>query len=450
MVDNPKIVSIGAGSPSFYFSTLGDIIREENLQEASIYMVDINREILEKVYSLGNKIIQEYDSTVELVAETDRRKVLQNADFVILTIAKDREATWKKDLKLAKQFGIWSYAENGGVGAFGHTARNIATLMPILDDIQELAPKVWVINFTNPLPRIHYAIKKYTRLKCLSFCHQYWHGYSILGKILFKDLKNREYELKDKEYKTIRDIALNEYKVTAAGLNHFTWMLDIKRRSSQEDMYPLIWKYSANLPQDFETLTLHIFKVFGILPVPGDTHLSEYLPYTATKENWQKYNLSPFNFMEARKDKERNLRIMDGIITGELSVNKLNFDVAERLAMIITKIFTDSNSFEPAINTENSGSISNLPSDAIVEIPSVLNRKGASGLRLGNLPEAIAALCNREISIAKLVTQGSIKGDVDLIKQALSIDPMVNDLELAEKLTNIYITEFKDSLPQFH
>ncbi|MFX0103186.1 MAG: hypothetical protein ACFFCS_26715, partial [Candidatus Hodarchaeota archaeon] len=43
-------------------------------------------------------------------------------------------------------------------------------------------------------------------------------------------------------------------------------------------------------------------------------------------------------------------------------------------------------SFEPAINTDNLGSISNLPSDAIVEIPCILNRNGASGMKLGNLP----------------------------------------------------------------
>ncbi|NHJ02960.1 MAG: hypothetical protein EAX86_12560 [Candidatus Heimdallarchaeota archaeon] len=448
-MSGPKIVVIGAGSAGFYLSTLGDIFQEKALQNSTLCLVDVNATILGKVDALAKKVAEEFDSKIKIISSTDRTKVLHDADFIILIIAVDREATWKKDISLARKFGIWSYAENGGVGAFGHSARNIATLLPIFDDIQDLAPNAWIVNFTNPVPRIHYAVKYYTKLKCVSFCHQFWAGHYLLGRILIQDLKERGYNLENLEYKSLRNAALQEYQVTAAGLNHFTWMLDVKRKSSEEDMYPLVKKAVVELPSEYEALTRHVFQVFEYLPISGETHLSEYLPYSATENGWKKYNLYNFNFNDARKDKERNLNTMENIINGKLSAKSLNFDVSERLSTIITKIHTDSNSFEPAINTENNNSIGNLPSDAIVEVPSILRRIGVKGVSLGNLPEPIAALCNREISIAKLITCGSIKGDVDMIAQAMALDSTVNNLELAEKITHAYITEFKDYLPQF-
>ncbi|MHA2389842.1 MAG: family 4 glycosyl hydrolase, partial [Candidatus Hodarchaeales archaeon] len=69
--------------------------------------------------------------------------------------------------------------------------------------------------------------------------------------------------------------------------------------------------------------------------------------------------------------------------------------------------------------------------------------------KIGNLPDSIATLCNREITIAKLSVEGSIKGDRDLIIQAFALDPMVANLDHAEVLSNDYITTFKNYLPQF-
>ncbi|MFX1282957.1 MAG: hypothetical protein ACFFB5_04845 [Promethearchaeota archaeon] len=447
MANEPKIVVIGAGSTNFCFVTLKDIVEEEKLQNATLCMVDTNERNLNLVSSLAKVLKTRYQSKIELIADMNREKVLEDADFVILSIGVDREQTWETDFEIAKKFDIWHYAENGGPGAFGHTARNLAVVMPILYDIHDLASNTWLINFTNPLSKIHYAAKDYAKVNCVSFCHQYWYGFYILGHILTDDLGIcKDANLSYLDY---RNKALKEYNVLAAGLNHFTWMLEVRRKSNGEDLYPLIRQKIDKLPPTYEALTRHIFKIFKLLPVPGETHLSEYLPYTAQKENWEKYNLYPFNFDENRQNKVKNWQLIKEIIEGKLQVEILKPDQAERIANLITEIYTDASAFEPALNIENNGAIANLPTDAVVEVPCLVNKKGGLGICVGKLPEAIATLCNNEISIAKLITKASVEGDKEAGIQAFALDPMINDLDLAEKLFHEYLETFKDVLPQF-
>ncbi|UCG01508.1 MAG: hypothetical protein JSW11_18065 [Candidatus Heimdallarchaeota archaeon] len=448
MTNEPKIVVIGAGSTNFCFVTLNDILSDPKLQNASLYMVDINEETLNLVASLAKVIKEQYKSKIELFAETDRRKVLENSDFVILSIGVEREQTWQMDFKIAKKFGIWHYAENGGPGSFGHTARNLAVIMPILNDIHDFSPDSWLLNFTNPLSRIHYAAKDYANINCISFCHQYWNGFYILGRILANDLGiKKDQNLGYHEY---RNLALSEYNILAAGLNHFTWMLEVRRRSNGENLYPLIHLNIDNVPPSYEALTRHIFRIFKLLPVPGETHLSEYLPYTAQKEHWDKYNLYHFDFNENLRNKAKNWQTIKNIINGKIGVDVLQLDPAERIAHLITEIYTDSSFYEPALNIENNGAIRNLPMDSVVEVPCVVNKRGGLGVSVGRLPESIAALCHREISISKLITKASVNGDIEAGIQAFALFPMINDLNLAETLFYEYLEKFKKSLPQFN
>ncbi len=454
MADEPKIVIIGAGSASFGLENLAGIMDHENLKgKASLSLVDINEPNLKAITALANRINHEWESNVKIVSTTDRKEVLPDADFVVLSVAVDREETWIKDFELAKKYGFWHYAENGLVGSFTHTARGLAFIMPILNDIHDLAPDAWLINFTNPVPRIGYAAQ-HANVKSVGLCHQIWHGYGILGRFLARYLgieKNLDLEVQwtDESHRILTEFGLAavlEYDIKAAGLNHFTWMIDVRRRDTWEDVYPLIRKEASNVHPNFEPLTQHIFKIFGLLPVPGDCHLSEYLPYTITKENWDKYRIQLYDFKRAKRQREAMWKRISDIISKKQALDLVP-TTAERGDAIIAEIFTNANAYEQAVNIENKGAISNLPNDAIVEVPAIVNSYGISGMKVGKLPEGIAALCQREISIAKLTVKSAIEGDREAALQAFAL--MVDDLTLAETLLDEYLLTHKEYLPQF-
>lgn len=453
MLNEPNIVIIGAGSASFGLENLTGIMAHEDLRGACLALVDINKRNLNSINKLANNINKEWNSDMKIVSTTDRLEVLPDADFVILSVALDREDTWLKDHEIGKKYGIWHYAENGGPGSFGHTARGLAFIMPILYDIRDLAPDSLLINFTNPVPRVGYAAQ-YAGVKSVGLCHQIWHGYGILGRYLASDLKiteNLDYEFTwtDEGNKIFAQFIVDsarEYDIKAAGINHFTWMTDVRRKDTWEDLYPLIHEGSKNIYPKFEPLTQHLFKIFGLLPVSGDCHLAEYLPYTYTKENWKKYNIQLYDFERGKNLRKAMWEKISSIISG-----KKPLDIApistERADWVIAEIVTNANAYENAVNISNNGSISNLPNDAIVEVPALVNSHGVSGMKMGNLPEGIAALCEREINIAKLITKASIEGARDISLQAFAL--MVDDLALAEKLLDDYLTTHKRYLPQF-
>lgn len=454
MTDGPKIVIIGAGSASFGLENLGGIMQHKALKGSTLALVDINEGNLELVTALARRMNEEWNSNMVVLSTTDRKKVLSDADFVILSVAVDREETWIKDHEIGLKHGIWHYAENGGPGSFGHTARGLAFIMPILYDIHDLAPDSWLINFTNPVPRIQYAAN-YANLKCVSYCHQIWQGYSIVGRILAEDLGITEHldwvhewtdESSEKQgFFTVK--AVLEYNILAAGLNHFTWCLDIRRQDTGEDLYPLVRKKVVKLPSNFESLTQDVFRTFGLLPIPGDCHICEYLPFTYTKENWSRYNIALYDFERGKNRRNQMWQQIRDMASGKLSLAYLIPNQFDRGEDIIAGMYSNTNSYEPALNITNNGAISNLPDDAVVEVPVILNRTNTSGLRMGALPEGIAALCQREISIAKLITKASIEGDRESALQAFVL--MVDDYILAETLLDEYIQTHKKYLPQF-
>jgi alpha-galactosidase len=454
MGSDTNIVVIGAGSASFGLETLGSIIERQDLQNTTLHLVDINNDSLKTISALAKLMKNKWNSSIKVNSTLDRKQVLNDADFVVLSVAIDREETWLKDYQIAEKYGVYHYAENGLMGSFTHTARGLAYIKPILIDIKDHAPDAWLINFTNPVPRIGYAAEQ-LGIKTVGLCHQIHHGYGILARYLAEDLgitEDLDFEVawNDKSRDIMHkfsDHGEKEYDMKAGGLNHFTWMMEVRRRSTNEDMYPLIRSEAKNVHPNFEPLTQKMFDIYGLLPVPGDCHLTEYVPYTLSKENWEKYRIQLYNFERGKQQRDEMWRRITDILTDSRS-----FDIKpthqERGDSVISAITNNLNSYEQAVNIPNNGAISNLPDDSIVEIPALVNNYGISGMKMGKLPEAVAALCMREISIAKLITNASMTGDRHLALQAFAL--MLDDLDLAEKLLEIYINKNKNYLPQFY
>ena len=229
----PKIVVIGAGSASFGLANLGAILRTPELKGSELCLIDINEKGLNMITKLAHRVNKEWQADFTIKSSIERRDLLEDADFVIVSIAIDREKCWISDFEIAQTYKIMHYAENGGPGAFMHTARNIAIVMPILKDIEELCPDAWVLNFTNPVPRICIAANRYSNIKTLGICHQINFGYLILANVLAEDygLKfSQDYlfrwgsdggEPKAFEYGgRISD----KVEILAGGINHFTWI----------------------------------------------------------------------------------------------------------------------------------------------------------------------------------------------------------------------------------
>ena len=237
-----------------------------------------------------------------------------------------------------------------------------------------------------------------------------------------------------------------EFEIKAMGLNHFTWIRDLRDRTTGEDLMP---EFTARMkthdPTD-EPLSQYLYRAFGWMPTPGDGHLGEYVPYAhefMTKRGpefagslaWRMGNVDRIAEIA---DEMRPLDAGLIVPSGEKA-----FAVCEGVAR-------NTHGWLDSANLRNDGLISNLPDDAIVEVPAVVSSLGVQGVRMGPLPEGIAGMCALQAQVQKLNVEAGAEGDRAKLFQALLLEPVGNGSVAAKGIMDELLALEKDLLPQFH
>lgn len=463
----PKIVILGAGSAIFGLGALVRIIRSERLRGAELAMVDIDEEALRTITAAAEKMNEAWGGQMKITSTTNRLEVLPGADFVIVSVqVGPRETVWEMDWQIPLKHGIRQpYAENSGPGAFAHTARNLPLILDIARDMERLCPDAWYLNLTNPLIRLTLAVHRYTKIKVLGLCHQLLWGYAMAAAVLAD-----RWNIPVPEHFHVHTDAANmpnflpvalagvkHLDIKAAGINHFSWVYDIRDKETGEDLYPLLReRWFSEAYRDFEPLSRDIFRIFGMMPTAGDSHMCEYLAYVhdPVTKPWEKYDLKLQSWDGNRKRRAERKAIAEAIATGKMAPDELinlgRFSILEEpVPEIMEAIFFNDVYYNQQLNIPNNGLIPNLPADAIVEVPGIVTGMGIRGLNMPPLPEPIAELCRRELAYSSLVVDAAVKGDYDLSLQALLLDPMVNDIDRAKAILDSFLTDFAEYLPQF-
>ena len=457
-----KIVIIGAGSAIFGVNTLAALTRSQRLRGSHLALVDMNAERLQDVGRLAERLNREWDAQMTVSTHTHHAEALDEAEFVVLAIeAPPREALWRSDYEIPLKYGVRQpYAENGGPGGFAHTARNIGAVMEIVRDMEDACPDAWLINFTNPMTRVCDAVASFSDVRVVGLCHQISTGYAMVGLVLAEHLGIEVPEGFTDTHASPATIpargqvahqALQLVDIKAAGLNHFTWMLDLRDKRSGEDLYPLFAERWAAFDTAFEPLTRRVYEAFGWFPIPGDEHLCEYLPWVSDPltKPWEKFDLSLYewDFWDQLRGMMQN--DIAGMAEGRAGIDHLRDADSEGALEIIENIAGAGNHYHLAVNLPNEGYIPNLPEDAIVEVPGLVSGAGVRGVGVGALPEPIAELCRREIAVGRLCVDAAVNGDRQTALQCLLLDPVITDMDVAQQILDDYLETYREHLPQF-
>lgn len=455
-----KVVIIGAGSAIFGLETLATLVRSPRLQGGTLALVDLNAEGLALIEALARRLIREWRADLTIESSTQREEVLDGADFVIVSIeVGPREELWRRDWEIPLRFGVRQpYGENGGPGGLAHTLRQVPEMLAIARDMERLCPEAWLINFSNPLPRLCLAVNRYSRIRTVGLCHQLDIAYMMAGVALADryaidvppGVNSNAHPDTWSKARYVAEQMKPKVDIKAAGLNHFTWILDLRDRQTGEDLYPAFRQALTALPYAFEPLTRAVFEIAALCPVPGDSHLAEYLPWCHDPQNrpWEKYNLYLYEWDRSRLRREAQWQRIKAMVQEDAPVEALQQARGEGAAEIIAGLLGEE-VYYPAVNIPNQGHIANLPDGAIVELPALVGGRGIYGLNVGPLPEVIAELCRREIKVAELTVEAAVHGDRHAALQAMVLDPCINDLGTARSILDAYLTEYAAYLPQF-
>lgn len=462
MSSSTKITVIGAGSASFGENTLSAIIRSKKLCGSTLALVDRNADNLAIVARLAQRLNREWDAQLTVTSHTNHEEALPGSHFVVNAIEVGaRENLWQKDFEIPLKYGVRQpYAENGGPGGFAHAARNIGPIMHIAHHMEGACPDAWFVNFTNPMVRICDAVNRYSRIKAVGLCHQIYAGYVMVGVALAKELGIEVPEELTGMHAAIDQFAA-QYRmrqqivplvdIRAAGLNHFTWILSIHDKRTGEDLYPLFKKRFFELDPAFEPLTRDVFSAFDLFPVPGDTHLCEYLPWVSDPQTrpWETYNIRLYDWELMAALRDFGLERLGAMAGEEQSIDHLLDTDSEGALEMIENQVTATTHYHLAANLPNAGQISNLPYGSTVETPVIVDGAGIHPVHVGALPEPVAELCRREIAVGQLCVDAAVEGSREKALQCLLLDPVITDIGTAKKILDDYLTSYRDYLPQF-
>ena len=450
-----KIVVIGAGSASFGRGTLADLIASEELKEfeLTISLVDIDKITLDRMHQFANLLKKHSSSNAKIEATTEREKALPGANYVITSVAQKRWQLWEKDFYIPAVYGFRHViGENGGPGSAFHTLRSLNLMIPIAQDMEKLCPDALLLNFTNPESRVCLGITKLTCIRTVGLCHG---AFGTLDKI--SEILGRPEE----------DIDL-----TIGGINHFHWALQIRSQSDGKDLYPEFRQKMEQSDWSLDAFTRKMYELFGYFPYPAPSHPGEYVSFAHKISGplFIKWGLGEVSRRLGAKASE-HIYVLDGkpnqpnyelwsreqpdkiqhVVEGKNPLTEeLTKPTGELTIPIICDIEFNRNKKELSVNIPNKNfAISNLPEDAIVEIPGRVDAEGVHPIKVGALPEVIAALCNKQISIQKLLVEAYRQKSKKLLLQALIIDPIVDSVDRAEQMMEHMLKIEADYLPEF-
>lgn len=443
-----KLVLIGAGSAQFGYGMLEDIFRSSVLSGAEIALLDINQEAVEKVHKRAEAFVQEHKLPFRLTSGTDRKAALQGADYVIISIeVGDRFELWDLDWKIPQQYGIRQiYGENGGAGGVFHALRIVPPILEICDDVMKICPDAWVFNYSNPMTAITTTVKrKYPDLNFIGMCHEI----ASLKRYL----------------PSIMDTKLDNIQFRAAGLNHFSVMLEVSFRDSGKDAYPLVLEKAPELfskepgysdilayskktgenvhtegsterflsdvkessrPWSDRTLFKEILEHFQLLPITSDSHIGEYTPWAYDAADHRGildfYAFYRYSLAQEHPD----LKLGDG-------------GFSERAVPIIEARINDSGMEEAAVNILNDGFIPDLPKRIAVEVPAKVGAKGLEGIAFPDYPKSFGALLRNYSGTYDLLADAILQERRDLVVQALLVNPVINTIRKVPELVDLMI-----------
>lgn len=424
-----NIVLIGAGSRSFGRGQVVDVLLSEDMEGASLRLVDENEAALDIMTRFAHRVRDHVGADVNISAHTEREDALSGADAVITAVERKRMELWEQDFRIPMAYGFRHVlGENGGPGALFHALRTIDLVVPIARDIERICPDAWLFNFTNPEMRVLHAVSHLTSTKAAGFCHGVFSAIDALAKYTGRDA--------------------SDLNITSAGINHFYAILQCRDRETGQDLLPQAVERAAHDESAFPVFRTFA-RVFGVFTFPSDDHIGEYLSWGHTYESgaW------PYG-AEARPVASGSLEFHDSlepVADGVVDIpDHLLRESGESTVPVLASMRRGRPARFPAVNTVNSaGYITNLPASAVVEVPATVDGDGIHPECVGALPEPFAAFVRTQTTIAETITEAYRTRSRSLLLQTLLLDPVVNDAVKAERMLDHMLSLQKEWLPEF-
>ena len=432
-----KITIIGAGSAEFSTELMKDVLATPALESGTFALVDIHAGRLELAHQMAEFLIAQSGRNWKVEASTDRTKMLPNSDYVINSIEVAGRENVRHDYDIPMKYGVdQCIGDTIGPGGLFKALRTLPAWLDILADVERLAPRSLVMNYTNPMSLAVLAGTRATKLPIVGLCHSIQHTSHQLAEYL--------------------DIPWQEIDWRAAGINHLAWFTTLERNG--EDLYPLLQRRTEENREIYEQdiVRFEMMKHLGAFVTESSGHTSEYTGYFRKRPSLvKKYMRSEYrgesgfyanNWPTWLEESAQELR--------DYLSGKEAFDM-ERGPEFASYIMEAMETGNPAViygNVPNTGLIDNLPQDGVVEVACLVDKKGVQPTHFGRLPTHLAALDAQHMAFHDLTATAVLEQDRETAVHALMMDPLTAAVCSLDEIRAMFdeMAEVQaDCLPEF-
>lgn len=438
-----KITFMGAGSTIFVRNIIGDCMCVDALKDSEFALYDIDAERLKESETILTAIQKGKGGCGKITSYCgveNRKEALRGASFVVNAIQVGLyDPCTIIDFEVPKKYGLrQTIADTLGIGGIMRALRTIPVMDDFARDMEEVCPDAWFLNYTNPMAMLTGYMLRYTGIKTVGLCH----SVQVCSEHLLKGLGMED--------------RVEGRRELIAGINHMAWLLEIKDAKGN-DLYPEIRRRAIERLESGEKfgdmVRYDYIRRFGHYCTESSEHNAEYnCFYIKDKypELIEKYNI-PLD--------EYPRRCVNQINSWNRQYEELKAESQlehqrsiEYGSYIMDAIVTDT-PFKIGGNVINNGMITNLPAEACVEVPCLVDGMGIHPTYIGALPEPLAAMNRTNINPQLLTIEAARTCKKDLIYQAAMLDPHTGselDIDTIVKMVDDLIETHGDWLPKYH
>lgn len=443
-----KITFMGAGSTVFVRNVLGDCMCSDALKDWEYALYDIDATRLEEsfeIISAMNETKGGHARITKHLGVENRKEALRGARFVVNAIQVGLyDPCTIIDFEVPKKYGLrQTIGDTLGIGGIMRALRTIPVMDDFARDMREVCPDALFLNYTNPMAMLSGYMQRYTGIETVGLCH----SVQVCSEGLLKKLG-----MEDK---------LEGRRELIAGINHMGWLLELKDKDGN-DLYPevrrrALEKNEAAMKDGAEKhddmVRMDYIRRFGYYCTESSEHNSEYnMFYIKSKypELIERYNIPLDEYPRrcvnqiAGWAKER-----DELKTGK----HLDHQRTKEYASYIMESIVTNTPYEIGGNVLNKGGlIENLPQDACVEVPCLVNGMGVHPCHVGRLPVQCAAMNMTNINVQLLTIEAAVTHKKEHIYQAAMLDPHTGselDMDTIVRMVDDLIETHGSWLPQY-
>ena len=408
----PKITFMGAGSTVFAKNVLGDCMLTEALCESEIALYDIDGDRLRESFAMLTAINDKYNAGKAKIkmyqGVSQRKEALRGADFVVDAIqVGGYDPCTIMDFEIPKKYGLrQTIGDTLGIGGIFRGLRTINVLKDFAREMEEVCPDAWFLNYTNPMAILTGYMQRYTGVKTIGLCH----SVQVCSDSLLK------HTLDMPDVKVGRELI--------AGINHMAWLLEIYDDKGN-DLYPEIRRRAAikNNEKHWNMVRVDYINKLGYYVTESSEHNAEYNPYyikSKYPELIEKFNI-PLDEYPRRCIAQINNwnKQKEEILAG----GNIEHTRSHEYASHIMEAIVANTPYKIGGNVINDGFITNLPSDACVEVPCLVDGSGIRGCYVGKLPVQLAAMNMTNINVQLLTIEAAVTGKKEHIYHAAMLEP---------------------------